>query len=95
MTPTQFKNGGDQTALRFASGECSLGVILVAASEKGIAAILLGDKDSALRAELRTRFPNAALIPADPSFAALLAQVIAPAEPPEPPPGPGPPPPPP
>jgi AraC family transcriptional regulator, regulatory protein of adaptative response / methylated-DNA-[protein]-cysteine methyltransferase len=83
MTPTQFKNGGDETTLRFASGRCSLGAILVAASDKGVAAILLGDNDNTLRAELRTRFPNAALIPADPSFEALLAQVIAAVEAPE------------
>lgn len=77
MTPTQFKNGGAKATLRFAIGSCTLGAVLVAASDKGVAAILLGDDDGALHEELRARFPQATLVPADPSFAELLAQVIA------------------
>ena len=42
MTPTTFRAGGKNMQLRFAIGKCSLGAILVAASDKGIAAILLG-----------------------------------------------------
>ena len=43
MTPTRFRAGGDGAAIRFAVGECSLGAILVAASETGVCAIRLGD----------------------------------------------------
>ena len=43
MTPTTFRAGGKGTSIRFAIGECWLGAILVAASEKGVCAILLGD----------------------------------------------------
>src|SRR6266853_2180372 len=35
MTPTRFRSGGSGAAIRFAVGECSLGAILVAATEKG------------------------------------------------------------
>jgi AraC family transcriptional regulator of adaptative response/methylated-DNA-[protein]-cysteine methyltransferase len=38
MTPTQFRNGGTGTAIRFAVGECSLGSVLVAVSERGVCA---------------------------------------------------------
>src|SRR5581483_4821443 len=43
MTPSDFRAGGEGATIRFAVGECSLGSILVAASAKGICAILLGD----------------------------------------------------
>src|SRR5688572_30094718 len=43
MTPTDYRAGGARAEIRFAVGECSLGSILVAKSQKGVCAILLGD----------------------------------------------------
>jgi AraC family transcriptional regulator of adaptative response/methylated-DNA-[protein]-cysteine methyltransferase len=43
MMPTKFRKGGTGTRIRFAVGECSLGSVLVAVSEKGVCAISLGD----------------------------------------------------
>jgi AraC family transcriptional regulator of adaptative response/methylated-DNA-[protein]-cysteine methyltransferase len=43
------------TTIRFAVGECSLGSILVAATEKGVCAILLGDNPEALGRDLQDR----------------------------------------
>src|SRR6187401_2881624 len=43
MTPTQFRAGGSGNVIRFAVGECSLGAVLVAATDKGVCAIDLGD----------------------------------------------------
>ncbi len=43
MTPTRYRAAGAGETIRFALGECSLGAILVAASERGICSILLGD----------------------------------------------------
>src|SRR5258708_6622479 len=48
MTPSRFRAGGKGTAIRFALGQCSLGAILVAQSDKGICAIMLGDDPAAL-----------------------------------------------
>jgi AraC family transcriptional regulator of adaptative response/methylated-DNA-[protein]-cysteine methyltransferase len=45
-------------AIRFGTGRCSLGAVLVASSERGICAILLGDEAAALERDLRTRFPD-------------------------------------
>ncbi len=42
MTPSAFKRGGPGAAIRFAVGQCSLGAVLVAATDKGICAITLG-----------------------------------------------------
>jgi AraC family transcriptional regulator of adaptative response/methylated-DNA-[protein]-cysteine methyltransferase len=62
--------------IRFATGACWLGTILVAATEKGLCAILLGDDPDALVADLRERFPEARLIAGDAAFAPLMSKVI-------------------
>jgi AraC family transcriptional regulator, regulatory protein of adaptative response / methylated-DNA-[protein]-cysteine methyltransferase len=57
MTPSEFRSGGKNAEIKFAVGECSLGSILVAASEKGVCAILFGDDPERLRRELDRQFP--------------------------------------
>ena len=76
MTPTNFRAGGAETEIRFAVGECSLGAILVAASARGVCAILIGDDPDALARELQDRFPSAALVGGDAAFERLVAQVV-------------------
>jgi AraC family transcriptional regulator, regulatory protein of adaptative response / methylated-DNA-[protein]-cysteine methyltransferase len=66
---------GADTLVRFAVGKCSLGSILVARSEKGICAILLGDSAEALTRDLRGRFPPAPLAGGDAETRALLEKV--------------------
>ena len=76
MTPRNFRAGGDGASIRFAAGECSLGSILVAASEKGICAILLGDDPDILVHDLQDRFPQATLIGGDAEFEQWMAKVV-------------------
>ena len=76
MTPTDYRAGGSGASIRFAIGECSLGSILVAASEKGVCAILLGDNPEALAHDLQDRFPNATLTGGDAEFDAWVAKVV-------------------
>jgi AraC family transcriptional regulator, regulatory protein of adaptative response / methylated-DNA-[protein]-cysteine methyltransferase len=76
MTPTDFRSGGNGTAIRFAVGECSLGAILVAATDKGVCAILLGDDPETLVRDLEDRFPKARLIGGDTQFEQLVANVV-------------------
>ncbi|WP_375457803.1 bifunctional DNA-binding transcriptional regulator/O6-methylguanine-DNA methyltransferase Ada [uncultured Enterovirga sp.] len=76
MKPTAFRAGGARTEIRFAVGECSLGSILVAQSERGICAILIGDDPDALARNLQDRFPKARLIGQDSGFEALVARVV-------------------
>ncbi|HEX2251613.1 MAG TPA: bifunctional DNA-binding transcriptional regulator/O6-methylguanine-DNA methyltransferase Ada [Gemmatimonadales bacterium] len=76
MTPTSYRAGGVRAEIRFAVGECSLGSILVARSERGICAILLGDDPDALVRDLQNRFPKATLIGGDAEFEELVAHVI-------------------
>jgi AraC family transcriptional regulator of adaptative response/methylated-DNA-[protein]-cysteine methyltransferase len=77
MTPTAYRAGGANTEIRFAVGECSLGSILVAQSDRGVCAILLGDDPDALVRELQDRFPRAALVGGDAMFEETVARVIA------------------
>ncbi len=62
--------------IKFAVGECSLGSILVAQSERGICAILLGDDPEELTRDLQDRFPRAVLIGGDAEFEQLVAMVV-------------------
>jgi AraC family transcriptional regulator of adaptative response/methylated-DNA-[protein]-cysteine methyltransferase len=76
MSPTAFRRGGHGAAIRFAVGQSSLGLVLVAATEKGVCAILLGDDRELLLADLKARFPRADLSPADAAFEAVVAMVV-------------------
>ncbi|HYA20381.1 MAG TPA: bifunctional DNA-binding transcriptional regulator/O6-methylguanine-DNA methyltransferase Ada [Burkholderiales bacterium] len=76
MTPTHYRAGGANTEIRFAIGECSLGSILVAQSEFGVCAILMGDDPDKLVRDLQDQFPQANLIGGDAKFEQLVARVI-------------------
>lgn len=77
MTPGVWRSGGANTEIRFATGQCSLGAILVAASERGVCAILLGDDPDDLARDLCNRFPRASLVGGDTAFEQTVAAVIA------------------
>jgi AraC family transcriptional regulator of adaptative response/methylated-DNA-[protein]-cysteine methyltransferase len=83
MTPSAYRGGGKGAAIRFAVGECSLGSILVAATEKGVCAITLGDDPDALVRNLQDQFPKAELIGGDKDFEQLVAKVVGFVEAPE------------
>ncbi len=76
MTPTSYRAGGAETDIRFAVGECSLGSILVASSDKGVCAILMGDDPDELTRDLQDRFPRAHLIGGEKEFEELVARVV-------------------
>ncbi|HEY3730366.1 MAG TPA: bifunctional DNA-binding transcriptional regulator/O6-methylguanine-DNA methyltransferase Ada [Steroidobacteraceae bacterium] len=75
MRPTTFRGGGRGEHIRFAIGASSLGALLVAATDKGICAILLGDDPAVLLRELEHRFPKAQLTGGDRAFEKLVARV--------------------
>lgn len=76
MTASRYRAGGAQTTIRFAVGECSLGSILVAQSDRGICAILMGDDPDALARDLQDTFPKAELIGGDRDFEDTVARVV-------------------
>jgi len=76
MRPRDYRDGGRHAEIRFAVGQCSLGAILVAQSQRGLCAILLGDDPDRLLRELQDRFPRATLIGGDAGFERLVAEVV-------------------
>lgn len=76
MRASDYRAGAPNLQVRFAVGQCSLGAILVAQSERGICAILLGDDPQALLEDLQDQFPKAVLIGGDAGFEQLVAQVV-------------------
>lgn len=77
MTAKQFRKGGDKLSVRYTLADCILGRCLVAESERGICAILLGNDDATLISELHALFPTAQDAPADADFSQHVSEVIA------------------
>lgn len=76
MKPADYRAAGQNNDIRFAVGQCSLGAILVAQSERGVCAILLGDDPQKLVYDLQDKFRRANLIGADRDFEQLIAKVV-------------------
>lgn len=76
IPPTTFPKDGAGETIRFAIGQSRLGAVLVAATEKGLCAIFLGDDPERLAHDLQDTFPEAEISPGDKSFDARVAQVI-------------------
>ncbi len=77
MLPKSVRSGGAGEQVDYTIAPCSLGKVLVATTQRGIVAILLGDDDRGLEDELAQRLPRAERRRSDRSFAARLARVIA------------------
>ncbi len=77
MTPSAFRAGGAGEVIHHAIGQSTLGAVLVAASARGVCAIMLGDNPADLRHDLVARFPRARLESADEDFARTVEQVVA------------------
>jgi AraC family transcriptional regulator of adaptative response/methylated-DNA-[protein]-cysteine methyltransferase len=76
MKPQSFRGGGKGEVIRFAIGQCSLGSVLVATSEKGVCCITLGDNPDFLLEDLQNRFRKAEFIGGDMDFEKLVAKVV-------------------
>ena len=76
MRARDYRAGGVGAVIRFAVGQCSLGAILVAQSQRGICAILLGDDPDAIVKDLQDQFSKAQFIGGDNEFERLIAEVV-------------------
>jgi len=77
MTPASYRRGAAGIALRYTTLKTPLGRLLVAATERGICSIALGDDDDTLVAGLRAEFPQASIERVDAGRDDWLAAVIA------------------
>ena len=76
MTPGRYRAAGAHTRIQFAVAQCFLGAVLVAQTDLGICAILLGDDPQTLVEDLQRRFSSAQLTPGDENFMQRVARVI-------------------
>ncbi len=72
MTPSAWRDGGRGETIRYAMLDTPLGRMLVAATVKGICRLTF-DEDVA---DLKRRFPNATILPADTAMASLISGVM-------------------
>jgi AraC family transcriptional regulator of adaptative response/methylated-DNA-[protein]-cysteine methyltransferase len=75
MTPGVYKKGGKGVTINYSTAECLLGTLLVAATDKGICSVKLGDDSAPLIDELETEFVNANIV-ADDSILKNFISVI-------------------
>jgi AraC family transcriptional regulator, regulatory protein of adaptative response / methylated-DNA-[protein]-cysteine methyltransferase len=76
MAPGKFRVGGRDARIGYAAAECPLGRLLIAATERGLCSVILGDSDRELVAQLRAQFPHAELRP-NSKLRPMLRQVLA------------------
>jgi AraC family transcriptional regulator, regulatory protein of adaptative response / methylated-DNA-[protein]-cysteine methyltransferase len=74
---TSNMHKGVGTNIFFTIGECSLGSVLVAQSERGVCSILIGEDRARLEQDLRRRFPKAKLVASANGQEELVAQVVS------------------
>lgn len=79
MPRTTGEHGATESGavIRFAVGPCALGTALVAQSDRGLCAILLGDDAETLEHDLARRFPRATLVASNAELEPLTARVVA------------------
>jgi len=76
MAPGKYRAGGRDARIGYAIGSSSLGKILIAATERGLCSVILGDTDAQLVRDLRAQFPQAR-IEEEPSLAPHLDEVLS------------------
>ncbi len=61
MNPSDYRKGGTNTMIRYLTGKCILGSIIVAETSRGICALSIGDSEEVLVNSLHMEFPKAVI----------------------------------
>ena len=77
MVPSRFRAGGAGERVRVAVAESSLGPVLVAATDRGVCAIDLGDDPDDLLGRFQQRFHAAEVVAGDEAFDRTVATAVA------------------
>lgn len=77
MTPATYGRGGAGMRIAFAIVPCTLGRLLVAATERGICRVGIGDDDRVLERGLRTEFPAATIARDDATLRSWVTELVA------------------
>jgi AraC family transcriptional regulator of adaptative response/methylated-DNA-[protein]-cysteine methyltransferase len=76
MTPATYGRGGRGAIINYTIAPCSLGLLLVAATERGVCAVKLGDSDAGLAASLTAEYPSAEVHRADAILSEPVDQIL-------------------
>ena len=77
MSPARFRDGGANESIRFATAECALGLLLVAATGRGVCSVMLGETAAELEQTLRAQFRAAEIVPDAAGMQEYVAVVLA------------------
>lgn len=80
MTPSAYRAGAPGAKIRYTTTESALGRIMVAATEKGVCAVRIGDSDKELEVNLRGEFSRAEITRDDRDLAAYVREIMRAAE---------------
>jgi AraC family transcriptional regulator, regulatory protein of adaptative response / methylated-DNA-[protein]-cysteine methyltransferase len=76
MTPATYRKGGQGMKIGYTIAKSPLGKVLVAATERGVSAVYLGDAENTMIAELREEYPQAEIAPATDSFRRWVSEIV-------------------
>ncbi|MBA3515716.1 MAG: bifunctional DNA-binding transcriptional regulator/O6-methylguanine-DNA methyltransferase Ada [Pyrinomonadaceae bacterium] len=76
MTPATYRRGGRGAVINYTIAPCSLGLLLVAATERGVCAVKLGDSVAALATDLTREYPAAEIHRADAMLSEPLDKLL-------------------
>jgi AraC family transcriptional regulator, regulatory protein of adaptative response / methylated-DNA-[protein]-cysteine methyltransferase len=76
MTPATYRQGGKGMKIGYSVAKSKLGDVLVAATERGVSAVYLGDSEPKLVQELRDEYPRAEIRAADHSFEKWVSEIV-------------------
>jgi len=76
MTPATYRKGGQGMKIGYTIAKSPLGKVLVAATERGVSAVYLGDVENTMIAELRAEYPRAEIAPATDSFRRWVSEIV-------------------
>ncbi len=77
MTPTSYKRGGEGMMMNFSTTDSPIGQILVAATERGICAVSIGEDDAALEQSLTAEYPRATIRRDDDALRPYVDAIVA------------------
>src|SRR6266481_4667764 len=76
MTPATYRKGGKGMKIGYTIAKSPLGKVLVAATERGVSAVYLGDAENTMIEELRAEYPRAEITPATDSFRRWVSEIV-------------------
>lgn len=77
MTPALYRRGAPGLRIRYTISKTSIGLLLAAATDRGICAVEFGDSRPALEELLRTRFHAASIAKEDAQLRAWVERIVA------------------